>query len=1157
MMQRTAGPFFQAKEHCSKLFAIYCLAIIILLAPAYGQDFRASITGQVADSTGAVIPDASITAVNIDTRLAYPTKSEKQGVYSLLYLLPGSYTVTVHAKNFQTMVYNNVVLDSAQQLGLNVTLKPGNVTQEVVVTAGTVELDTVSASTGGVIDQTKVENMPSAGLQVFDDVSFTEGIRADSANTFSYTPRNSANLYAVSGSQTDESTFYVNGAPVSDVNDVGTWYFVPNQESTSQVQANVMPYDAQYGRTGGGVFNVNIKNGTNAFHGSVYDYYDNAALNANTWAADLAHAAKAINIHTVFGGESGGPIRKDKTFYFGSYEGYRQTDPTVITETVPLAAWRNGNFLGSPYTIYDPLSTYCSKPAAGGGCTTYARTEFPLDAIPSTRISPIGQAILNMYPLPTNPTANTNNYVTKRQTSYRYDQYIGRLDQNFSANSRLFALATLQNDGFIDGTNAFPTAGSSLTSNPIRDYNIILGFTQVFSSSKVLDLKASYGHYVSTTEGASYQNNVLASALGFNMPMVGTATRQNLVPDMTVTGMTALFADQDNGGAAMDADFSGSVTQLVGRHNLHYGAEFMDTQSTPVGAPGTPNGTFTFGPGYTQANPLTAKSGQGFSAADILLGYPTSGSVTWSSNVFKVFHYYGLYLQDDFKVLPNLTLNLGLRWDVNGSVSDRHNRMNAGFCLTCTNPYTSQINYALAPGMQNPLLGGYQFAGVNGIPSAPFEVFWNDWQPRFGFSWAALPNTVIRGGYGIYDTVPYADVNQQGFSETTSFIASLNGTLTPDNYFNSGTPYPTGAIVPTGSASGLETSAGNAAGYANLNRAIRMTQHWSLGFQRKMPGSVLLDIEYMGTTVHHIPVATSLGVISTAQQQECFATGAVCNTNVTNPFYGVLASNTTLGASTTIPQWELQRAYPLFNGVVEDDVPAGSSSFNSFNVRAERRLKSLDFVFNYVYSNWMDTDSYLNNGSFRDANLTRSLDPSDERNYIDTNIVYPLPSTSKNGWIGALANRWLFDSTVMWGTGTPLALPSATLTGAPGCTSYAPIGGQTRAHWFNNNESCWTQLATWQPQTTPTNIGFIRNPSFVIWNPAFHKQFKLPYRGMVAQFRMEAINGANHPTFGAPSVAIGTAPSFSPKTSWTGFGTLPAASGRNPREIMSSLKIIF
>lgn len=1131
-----------------------------LSGPLHAQEFRANITGQVADSAGSVLPGASITAVNVDTKVSYAAKSDRQGDYALQYLLPGTYTVTVTAENFQKMVYSNVVLESAQQLGLNVILKPGSVSQQVVVTAGSVDLDTVSASTGGVIDQIKVQNMPSTGLQVFDDVSFTEGIRAASANTFSYTPRNSANIYAVAGSQTDENAFYVNGAPVSDVNDSGAWYFVPNQEATSQVQASVMPYDAQYGRTGGGAFNVNIKNGTNAYHGSVYDYYDNQLIDANTWSADRTGTRKPIDIHTVFGAETGGPIRKGKTFYFASYEGYRQDEPTVIQDTVPLPAWTQGNFLGSPYTIYDPSTTYCSKKAASGACSTYSRDEFPNDAIPSQDISKIGQAILALYPAPTDPTATTDNYVVTRKTYYSYDQYIGRVDQNFSENTRAYVLLTLQNDGFINGTNAFPTAGSSSTSNPIRDYNYITDLTHIFSPTRVMDLKASYGKYVSTTIGATYQNNVLASAFGFNMPAVGTATRQNLVPAMTMTGLTSMFSDSDAGGEAADADFSGSITQLIGHHNLHYGVEFMDTQSAPVGQPGTPNGTFTFGPVYTQQNPLTAKSGQGFSVADLLLGYPTSGSLTWSSSVFKVFHYYGAYIQDDYKVLPTLTLTLGLRWDVNGSVSDRHNRMNAGFCITCINPYTSQVNFATAPGVQDPLLGGLLFAGVGGVPSAPFQVFWNDWQPRVGFSWAALPNTVIRGGYGIYDTIPYADVDQDGYSQATSYIATLPGSTipdTPNTAFGSGTPYPSGAVAPTGSSAGLETNAGNGISYANLNRRIRVTQHWSFGIQRRMPASVLLDVEYLGSVVHNIPVATSLGVITTAEQQACLAGGAVCNNPVANPFYGVLPTTATLGASSTIPEWELMRNYPLFNGVTEDDVPSGDSHFNSFNVRVERKLQSLDFVFNYAYANWMDIDSYLNNGSFIDAHLWKGLDPSDQRNYLDANVVYPVPDIHRNGVLGAFANHWLFDSTVMWGTGNPLSLPSANLTGAPGCTSYAPVGGQTRAHWFNNVESCWTQLVTWQPRTTPLYIGNLREPGFILWNPAFHKQFPLHREGMYAQFRMEAVNGANHPTFGPASTAIGTAPAYAASTNWTGFGTLPNSAARDQRQIMTSLKIIF
>lgn len=1159
-------PFAGRKKplHRSSLFGLlglaFVLSINVFCSNLRAQEFRANIAGQVTDSSGSVLPGAMITAVNVETHVTYTAKTDHQGHYSVLYLLPGTYTVTIEAPHFQKMVYKNVVLDSAQQMGLNVSLRPGGETQALIVTANPLDLDTMSSSTGGVIDQFKVQNMPSTGLQVFDDVSFTEGIRAASANTFSYTLRNSANTYAVAGSQLDENAFYVNGAPMSDINDSGTWYFVPNQEATSQVQAGVMPYDAQYGRTGGGVFSVNIKNGTNAFHGSVYDYYGNSFVDANTWSNDRTNVPKPLDIHDTFGAEVGGPIYRNRTFFFASYEGFRQDEPTVIQETVPAMAWRTGNFLGSPYKVYDPLSTKCVSTNSSGACSAYRRTEFANDQISAAEMTSVGQALVALYPAPTDPTAYVDNYTVKRKTIYSYDQYIGRIDHNFTNNTRAYLLTTLQNDGFIDATNAFNTAGSTGITNPIRDYNAITDLTHVFSPFLVGDLKASYGHYEAITYGDSFEHKVLASAYGFNMPMVGNANIQNLVPNLTVSGMSALFSNSDSGGAAVDFDFSGSLTQVVGHHNLHYGFEFTDTQSTPVGVPGNPNGSFTFASTYSRMNPLAANADSGNEIADLLMGYPTSGSVTWGSNVYKVFHYYGLYLQDDYQVLPSLTLNLGLRWDVNGSVSDRHNRMNAGFCLTCVNPYTSLVNFTSGSGLQSPLLGGWQFAGVDGMPSAPFKVFWKDWQPRIGFSWAALPNTVIRGGYGIYDTIPYADVNQDGFSQTTSYIATLPGSTlpdTPNTAFYSGTPYPSGAIAPTGSSGGLETDAGNSIGYVNLNRRIRMTQHWSFGIQRRMPAAVLLDVEYLGSTVHNIPVATSLGIVSTAQQQACLAGGAVCNNTVANPFYGVLASNTSLGASSTIPAWELMRNYPLFNGVVEDDVPSGDSHFNSFNVRVERKLHSLDFVFNYAYANWMDIDSYLNNGSFRDASLWKGLDSNDQRNYLDANIVYPIPSTKKQGILGALANGWLFDSTVMWGTGHPLALPSATLTGAPGCTSYAPAGGQTRAHWFNNNESCWTQLVPWQPQTTPTYVGFIREPGFTLWNPAFHKQFRLHREGTYAQFRMEAVNGANHPTFGSASTAIGTAPTYKPTTNWTGFGTLPNSAARDQRQFLTSLKIIF
>ena len=994
----------------------FCLAFLVNSLDA--QDFRASITGQVTDSTGAEIPGASITAVNTDTGVSSSTKSDKQGAYSLLYLLPGTYTVTVEAPLFQKMVSDNVVLDSSQQKGLNVALKPGNVTQELVVTADSVDLDTVSATTGGVVDQLKVENMPTIGLAVFDDVTFTEGIRPQSANAvFGTTIRNNGEQYIVAGAPTDESTYYVNGAPVSDH---GNWYFVPNQAATQQVQASVMPYDAQYERTGAGGFNANIKDGTNAYHGAIYDYYGNAFLNANTWLASLSHVRKSINIRNTFGAESGGPIRKDKTFYFTSYEGFRQDQPTVIADSVPPLPWLTGNFAGSGFTVYDPLTTHCVKKNASGGCTTYGRNEFPNDQIPQSRFSKIGRAMLAMFPAPNQP-GYINNYTVVRPTTFGYDQYVGRVDQNFSDKTRMYMLGTLQNNGLTTGGNQFTNAASTAVNGPARDYNVIMDLTHVFSPAMVMDLKASYGHYTtSQTTGTALQNNYLASNLGFNMPVVGSTSHQNIVPTMAIGGMTQLFGNTQNGGANAAADVSGSATQLIGRHSLHYGAEFLDVQMAPTGVPGQPNGDFSFASSFTQQNPYTAKTGQGQSVADALLGYPSGGGLSWVSKTFVVTHYYGLFLQDNFKILQSLSLNLGLRWDVNMSPTDRHNRMNAGFCLTCTNPYSSLVNYGVAPGLQGPMLGGFLFAGVNGVPSAPFKVYWNDWQPRVGLSWAVLPNTIVRAGYGVFDSVADASIDSIGFSQGTSFIGSLDGGLTPSGYFNSGIPYPTGAIAPTGAAEGLATNVGNGIGFSDTNRRIRMTQHWSFGVQRELPGALLLDVQYMGTVVHRMPVATSLDIISSAQQQACYATGSACNANVPNPFYGVLAANSSLGASKTIPSWKLMRPYPIFDGVTDYAVPSGDSHYNSLNVRVERRLSTLDFVFNYAYSNWVDRDSYLNNGIYRDANLWKGLDASDRRNYLDANVVYPLPGTRKGGLIGALANGWLFDSTVIWGTGIPL-----------------------------------------------------------------------------------------------------------------------------------------
>lgn len=1125
---------------------------------ANAQDFRASITGEVSDPTGAVIPNATVTALNVETHVTYSAKTDSRGIYSVLYILPGTYTVAVTADGFQKMVYDKVILDSSQKLGLNVPLATGRVEQQIVVTAGSVDLDTVSASTGGVIDQTKVDNMPSSGLMVWDDVALTQGVRSTSASAFNLTPRNNSNKYTVAGAPTDENAYFMNGAPVSDR---GSWYFSPNTGAVQQAQAGVMPYDSQYGRTGGGTFATNVKDGTNALHGQAYLYFGHRLLNANEWASNLAQLPRPDNTRETWGANLGGPIFKDKTFYFASYEAFHQSAPSVVRDSFPTAAELTGDFSATGYAIYDPLSTFCSVKNANGTCKTYSRKQFPNNIIPQNRLSTIGQAILALYPAPTvtcpsNPASClSNNFVQIGAWQPAYQQYIGRIDHNLSQKTRIYGLFTFEHDWSLSAGNNFANAGNTGTLNNSNYYDGILDVTHIFSSRLVLDLKTSYGHSSGlSTNGNALQKNFQANKLGLTMPFVGTTSQQGIAPQIAVSGFTGAIGNTSNGTADVIADTSGSLTQILGRHSLHYGGEFMDIQTAPTGTLGNPHGSFTFNAGFTQQDPVNAKTGQGNSFASLLLGYPGSGSVTWTLPTFVTLHYYGAYLQDDYKVRPNLTLNLGLRWDVNKSPRDRHNRINAGFCLTCVNPYDGMVSHASVPA----LVGGFQFAGVNGMSDTPFTVHWTNWQPRIGFAFAPRTDLVIRGGYGIYYPWATTDVDTAGFSQTTSFIASLDGNLTPDNYFNSGTPYPkdpvTGMDVsrPTGSSLGLQTNAGTGITFNDPDRKLRMTQHWSLGIQQRLPAGFLMDLQYLGTTVHGIPMTRNLGVISESLRQACFLNNAVCNTRVTNPFYGVLPSNVTLGASSTIQSWQLQRAFPLFNGVSEARVPAGSSHYNAGSLRIERRVRTLNMIFNYTYSNWMDRDNYLNSGSFQDLDLVNSLDDNDRRHYISMNVVYPLPNTPWHGFVGGVLNRWLLSSTVLWGTGTPLNLPSADFR----CTSYMPAGGQTRAHWFNNDSSCWTQLVAYERRTTPLSIGILRDPGILQWNPAISKRFGLTH-DTYFQLRAEAINGANHPNFGGASTDITKLTTFTPATSWTGFGTLPTSSNTNPRQIFISGKFVF
>jgi len=487
----------------------------------------------------------------------------------------------------------------------------------------------------------------------------------------------------------------------------------------------------------------------------------------------------------------GGPVQKDRTFFFGSFEGFRQHEPGPLTDTVPTAAMRTGNFAGSGYTIYDPTTVTCARTSTSG-CSQYSRTAFPNDAIPASVINPIGQAILNLYPAP-NLSGTVDNYATTKDSNYGYNQYIGRVDHYFSDYTRLYAVFTEQGNSAYLGQNGITNVATTAENQTGYGVNAIVDLTRTLSPSLVADLRMSFARKTGfTTTGTAVAQNY--SVPGLTMPFIPTTTHQNIAPTVAVTGYTALFGNTGNGNVSNYWYLSPTLSQVKGHHTLHYGFQFMNIQSGAAGIPGKPNGAFTFGLNWTQQNPLTAVTGSGNALADLQLGYPSSGSVAWNNNAFTTYRYYAAYVQDDFKLRPNVTLNLGLRWDVDTSPSERHNGINGPFCFTCPNPYTNQINYSLYPTLPNPLTGGLTFAGVN-APRSPYNVPLTNWQPRVGIAWAITPRTVFLAGFGFFYNYGNLGTTTTGFSATTNYIESVNGNVNPTNYFLSGKPFPNGVVV--------------------------------------------------------------------------------------------------------------------------------------------------------------------------------------------------------------------------------------------------------------------------------------------------------------------------------------------------------------------------
>jgi hypothetical protein len=1189
------------------------------------QEFRSTLTGQVTDPSGAVIGGASVAAVNNATGQTYTGNTSAAGDYFIPYVLPGSYTVTVKASGFKTAVQENVTLRASQSYGLNFKLELGAVSQEVTVTGAPPAIETSSGSGGTLLTEREVENLPLDGRQIYMLIGTTPGSQF-LQTTFGATGYSGtrgwdvSNNYTIGGGVQSYQLFTLNGTNMTEMTGFGgegNWMVAPNIDAIQEVNVMTNTYDARYGHTAGGTMNMVTKSGTNAFHGNVYEYLENGALNSNNFENNMDGIPRQDTHQSQYGGTFGGPIKKDKAFFFGSFEGYWENIPFTTLNSVPTTAMRAGDFSQSGYQIYDPTTTVCTV-AGGviGNCpgNAYSRTEFPKDAIPSGDINKTGQALVNLFPPPNiNASSPINNYIANVPDKYRYYQPMVRVDYTSSDKTRWYSMFEYQWGHEFRNVSGFPPPAENGNINTSRN-NVVasMDMTHTFSANFMADFKVSLARFWERFPDGPLSTPT-PSSIGLNMPDVATTTKQ-LLPEITFSEQYAnsgptganLIGNSISTDVEQNLVLNADFTKIHGAHSFRFGGEFGSYYFSNPGSVGRPNGYFNFGTEDTQFNPTNRGAiapNNGNVIADLLLGYSDSGGVDWNDTLAEGFPMYTFYGQDNWRVNHKLTLDIGLRYDVERGVRDRYNRLNRGMCTECINPITNdpafQANVTnpanlaawsaagVNPATFSTVRGGILFAGANGQPRDAYNTDYGNLAPRLGFAYALNDKTVLRGGWGWVFAYGIEAGTTSGFSISTPYIGSLNGGITPTDYFQSGTPFPNGVEQPIGSSQGLLTNVGNVQTLDFPQRKIPRSQVMSFGIQRELPGNMTLDAHYAGNYARALrtqgafqwingTLPLSFGYNNDLQQNNYNPTFASqISQLVPNPYYNVpsVPPSSSMGSSSMVPAIYLMVPLSQFALVGDYTNPYGKSWYDALEVKLNKRMygagatRGLTFQLAYTYSKTMQSCSYLNGWPWQDPHPLYQPAGYDRTNVLAVTGEWDLPMGKGAKYIapnpskplGAIINNWRLNWVFTDSSGFPEPIPNWTWYSST--HSYVPDGGPTFGQWLyncnGNPTNCWSATPSWGQGNLLGQVSYLRQPYIPNLDLSLEKNIPVTERWRV-QFRAEGFNLMNTPLFPGPDTnPYDGPPTRNPDGSWSGFGTVYFYQQNFPRRIQLSLKFFF
>jgi hypothetical protein len=1130
--------------------------VLGMVASAAAQETGGAISGTVVDPQKAALPGVTVTLKNESTNAELSTVTNEQGAFVHPFVPIGRYTLTATLQGFATLKREQIEVRVGDRLTIDVPLQVGALTEEVTVSAGTPLLETANAMRGQVIAREQIQDLPLLGRNPFSLAQLSPGVQYTPAlASRSNRPFDNGGMdnFQISGGRGFTNEFLLDGVPNTgtETNQPNNLSFVPSPDATAEFKVQTSIYDAQYGRTGGGVVNVVVKSGTNQFHGAAYEYYRDEALNANTFDANRAGQSKAGLYWNQPGVSLDGPVKipglydgKDKTFFMYNWEQIRSEVPFPQVYTVPTALERAGDFSqsrtadGRPITIYDPLTTR----SVGG---QFVRDPFPGNVVPAGRIDPVALSILQRVPQP-NAAGQVNNLlVPENARADRYDQHVLKVDQILNENHRFFVRFARNKRTEINDYAAFPPEASPWYQHGRMNVGMAGELTSVLSPSLVLNSRVGvmrHDFYIRT-----HGDNFDPAQLGFPASLVSQLPR-NTFPQIQWEGY-ATFGSTFGGNTGSiftisdTWSWSETFSKVTGNHSMKFGGEYramLNDQQNPTSS----FGRFNFTRAFTQADPLRADAASGNSVASLLLGYPAEtttnpSAVPINPQLNYRSNYYGVFMQDDWRVSPRLTVNLGLRWDYESPIAEAADQQNIGFDPNAANPFQ-------VPGMQ--LRGGLLFASEDN--RLPFNRDLNNLQARAGATFRVDEKTVMRGGYA-RSYLPTFDTGfNNGFSVTTTLVASTDAGITPVARLSN--PYPSGLDQPSGSSQGLATLVGRGFTYSNTDRVIPYVHQFSVGVQRELPGRMVSEVSYVGSRTRKLPVAKGINEI-TAEQ---LAQGSVMLQPVPNPFQGLLPGTALNGP--TVPRQQLLRPFPQFTSITEDRRSLGVNDYDALQVSLNKRLaRGLQFLVSYTFSRTEEEVTFLNPQD--DWNqLLRVVTAADSPHRLLVSTTYQLPFfAGRSDVLGAILGGWQLNAIVTAQSGLPVgATAGAELVGDP------EIAERTLDRWFNTctetlsgaRQNCasagepvaWRVQAPFTLRTLPTRFDEIRTKRPALVDFSFFKTFELPGT-MRLQARFEAFNFLNTPWFGAPNTNVTAA----------AFGTVAPTQANDPRNIQLGIRWTF